>query len=55
MGDLFCMPIYENDSMIYLHTKEVISTFKCKYNINFYISRLMRDKKCNKDSGGEIF
>jgi trehalose-6-phosphatase len=55
MGDLFGSHIYNNDSIIYHHTKEIISKIDCKYKINFHISRLTRDKKVNKDSAGEIF
>jgi len=55
MGDLFSTPIYENDSIIYHHTKEIITNIECKYNILFYISRLTRNKKINKDSAGIIF
>lgn len=54
MGDLFSYPIYEFDSIILRHTQETISKINCKYNIKFYISRIIHDKKINKDSVGLV-
>jgi hypothetical protein len=54
MGDLFANPIYEYDSIILNHTKEVISKIECKYIIKFYISRIIGDRIINKDSVGYV-
>lgn len=54
MGDLFSNPIYDFDSIILQHTQETISNINCKYIIKFYISRLLCDKKINKDSVGSV-
>jgi hypothetical protein len=56
MGDLFSNPIYDFDSIIINHTKQIISNIpnKSNYDIKFYISRLIGDKKIYKDSGGVI-
>lgn len=54
MGDLFSYPIYEFDSIILYHTKETISKIKCKYIVKFYISRIIHDKKINKESIGFV-
>lgn len=54
MGDLFSYPIYEFDSIILRHTQETISKINCKYIIKFYISRIIHDKKINKDSVGFV-
>jgi len=54
MGDLFANPIYEFDSIILNHTREVISKIECKYIIKFYISRIISDKIINKYSVGYV-
>ena len=54
MGDLFSCPIYEFDSIILHHTQETISKINCIYNIKFYISRIICDKKISKDCIGII-
>ena len=56
MGDLFSNPIYDFDSIIVNHTKEIISSInnKSNYNIRFYISRLSGDKTICIDSYGVI-
>jgi hypothetical protein len=63
MGDLFAYPIYEFDSIIFNHTNDIItqiyinnnSSSNSKYKIKFYISRIICDKKNNKNSCGVIF
>ena len=54
MGDLFACPIYEFDSIILHHTQETISKINCKYIIKFYISRMIYDKKIDKNSIGFV-
>ena len=54
MGDLFSRPIYEFDTIILRHTQETISKINCKYIIKFYISRIIHDKRINKDSVGFV-
>jgi hypothetical protein len=54
MGDLFSYPIYELDHIILHHTHETISNINCKYIIKFHISRLIYDKKINKNTCGLI-
>jgi hypothetical protein len=56
MGDLFSNPIYDFDSIIVNHTKQIISNInnKSNYNIKFYISRLIGDKTICQDSFGII-
>lgn len=54
MGDLFACPIYDYDSIILNHTHLTIANIKCKYTIKFHISRLLRDKTINKNSGGVV-
>jgi hypothetical protein len=54
MGDLFSNPIYEFDSIILQHTQETISKISCKYLIKFYISRILNDKKIDKNSIGFV-
>jgi hypothetical protein len=55
MGDLFANPIYEYDSIILNHTREVISKIECKYIIKFYISRIIDDNIINKNSAGYVY
>ena len=50
MGDLFSIPIYEMDSIILKHTENTISKINSKYIIKFYISRIISDKICSKDT-----
>lgn len=54
MGDLFSRPIYEHDEVIFNHTKETISNIDCKYEIKFYISRLMCNRIIDKNSFGLV-
>ena len=54
MGDLFSYPIYDFDTIILRHTQETISKINCKYIVKFYISRIIHDKKINKDSAGTV-
>jgi hypothetical protein len=56
MGDLFSNPIYNFDSIIVNHTKQIISGVdnNSNYNIEFYISKLIGDKTICKDSYGEL-
>ena len=54
MGDLFSYPIYDFDTIILRHTQETISKINCKYIVKFYISRIIHDKRINKDSFGSI-
>jgi len=54
MGDLFSHPIYDFDTIILHHTQETISKINCKYIVKFYISRIIHDKKINKDSLGFV-
>ena len=56
MGDLFSCPIYNFDSIIVNHTKQIISSInnKSNYNIKFYISKLIGDKTICIDSFGVI-
>ena len=54
MGDLFSYPIYDSDTIILDHTQETISKINCKYTIKFYISRIIHDKRINKDSIGLV-
>jgi hypothetical protein len=54
MGDLFACPIYEFDSIILYHTQETISKINSKYIIKFYISRMIHDKKIDKNSIGFV-
>jgi hypothetical protein len=53
MGDLFSYPIYDYDTIIYEHTnkmiKEIKKELKIEYEIKFYISRLLCDKKIIKE------
>ena len=46
MGDLFSEPVYEQDSIISKHVEQIISSVNIdkKYNIEFYIHRLIRDR-----------
>jgi hypothetical protein len=63
MGDLFASPIYDFDSIIFNHTNDIItqiyinsnSSSNSKYKIKFYISRIICDKKIDKNSCGVIF
>jgi hypothetical protein len=58
MGDLFASPIYEFDSIIFNHTNNIITQIhinsSSKYKIKFYISRIICDKKIDKNSCGVI-
>jgi hypothetical protein len=56
MGDLYSNPAYDFDSIIVNHTNQIISNInnKSKYNIKFYISRLIRDKTICRDSYGVV-
>ncbi len=56
MGDLFSNPIYNFDSIIVNHTKQIISSInnKSNYNIKFYISKLIGDRTICSDSYGII-
>ena len=54
MGDLFSYPIYDFDTIILHHTQETISKINCKYIVKFYISRIIHDKRINKDSAGVV-
>jgi hypothetical protein len=55
LGDLFSSPIYEMDSIILEHTEKTIAKINSgKYNIKFYISRLICDKKINKYTCGTV-
>lgn len=54
LGDLFSSPIYEMDSIILEHTEKTISKINSKYIIKFHISRLICDKKINKDTCGNV-
>ena len=56
MGDLYSSPIYNFDSMIVNHTKQIISNVnnKSNYNIKFYISKLIGDKTICRDSYGVV-
>ena len=56
MGDLYSNPIYDSDSIIVNHTKQIISNInnKSNYNIKFYISRLIGDKTICRDSYGVV-
>jgi hypothetical protein len=56
MGDLYSKPIYDFDSIIVNHTKQIISSInnKSNYNIKFYISRLIGDKTICRDSYGVV-
>ena len=57
MGDLFSYPIYDFDSIILHHTQETISNINLngKYIIKFYISRIICDKRINKNSVGIVY
>jgi len=52
MGDLFSYPIYDFDRIILQHTQETISNINCKYIVKFHISRILCDKKIDKNSVG---
>ena len=54
MGDLFSYPMYDSDKIILYHTQESFSKIKCKYIVKFYISRIIHDKKINKDGIGFV-
>lgn len=54
MGDLFANPIYDFDSIILHHTQKTISKIKCKYDIKFYISRIIKDKIIHKNCIGLV-
>jgi hypothetical protein len=56
MGDLYSNPIYNFDSIIVNHTKQIIiNQIKHKhYNIKFYISKLVGDKTICRDSYGVV-
>jgi hypothetical protein len=56
MGDLYSSPIYNFDSIIVNHTKQIISNINNKYNYNikFYISKLIGDKTICRDSYGVV-
>ena len=56
MGDLYSNPIYDSDSIIVNHTKQIISNIQntSNYNIKFYIFRLIGDKTICRDSYGVI-
>jgi len=54
MGDLFSLPIYQFDSIILHHTQQTIDNINCKYNIRFYISRILYDKIIDKNSIGLV-
>ena len=56
MGDLYSNPIYNFDSIIVNHTKQIISNInnKSNYNIKFYISKLIGDRTICRDSYGVI-
>ncbi len=56
MGDLYSSPIYNFDSIIVNHTKQIISNInnKSNYNIKFYISKLIGDKTICRDSCGVV-
>ena len=52
MGDLFSYPAYEIDSIIVNHVQQTISKIDSKYNIKFYISRIIGHNIVCKDSYG---
>jgi hypothetical protein len=56
MGDLFSNSIYDFDSIIVNHTKQIILKInnKSNYNIKFYISKLIGDKTICQNSCGVI-
>jgi hypothetical protein len=56
MGDLYSNPIYNYDSIIENHTKQIISNInnKSNYNIKFYISKLIGDRTICRESYGVI-
>ena len=56
MGDLFSNPIYDYDSIIVDHTKQIIASInnKSNYNIRFYVSKLIGDKTICRDSFGVV-
>jgi hypothetical protein len=55
MGDLFACPIYEQDSIILIHTHKTIKKIpNPKYKIHFHISRVMTDKQLIPDFVGMI-
>jgi hypothetical protein len=56
MGDLFSNPIYNFDSIILNHTKQIILKINntSNYNIKFYISKFIGDPTICRDSYGVI-
>jgi hypothetical protein len=54
MGDLFSYPIYDSDHIIVNHTQQTISKLHYEYKIHFYISRIISDKKIDKNSVGVV-
>jgi hypothetical protein len=54
MGDLFSNPIYEEDSIFLDHTQKTIETLNCKYNVKFYLSRILYKRIINKESVGFV-
>jgi hypothetical protein len=54
MGDLFTRPIYDFDSIILDHTQETIKKLNCKYFVKFYISKIICDKRIDKNSVGIV-
>ena len=54
MGDLFLNPIYEFDTLLVRHVKQILSKINCEYKIIFYITRIIGDKSICRDSAGSI-
>lgn len=54
VGDLFSSPAYDSDRIILNHVQKIITNINCKYNIKFYLSRLICEKKINPDCVGII-
>ena len=56
MGDLFVNSIYDFDSILINHTKQIISSINnnSNYTVKFYIFRLIGDKTICSDSYGVV-
>ena len=55
MGDLFSLPIYEFDTILVRHVEQILSKiYSQDYTIVFYVTRLIGDKRINKDTAGTI-
>lgn len=55
MGDLFSLPIYEFDTILVRHVEHILSKiYSQDYTIVFYVTRLIGDKRINKDTAGTI-